>query len=337
MALIPNQAQGPNRAARPQRCTFKPAWLKTPAVAQVQKGASIRAMAAPARLYKYCSAKVAKVVLRTGCLRLSSPIIFNDPFDCYFAPGFSNIARAVREYRTRLKDIWTGTEALPTNPAIVHRIAPLVQLARDAPCEITTKVIASAGTRVKSIAESTNIRFQHWWETLVPKLRVLCFCEEVSNPLLWSHYAACHAGVAFEFETCDPDDKILRELRPVKYGKRPPRIYSTRDLVESALQLSDLAPLDERALPLVTTKAQEWTYEKEWRSVFVELSASATKLFSDRPFRPNSLSKIFLGCRMSATSCTVVKRLVRENYPHVSVYEASKTSARFGLAFRRVQ
>jgi hypothetical protein len=32
-------------------------------------------------LYKYMSAEVARIVLETGKLRWSSPLIFNDPFD----------------------------------------------------------------------------------------------------------------------------------------------------------------------------------------------------------------------------------------------------------------
>jgi Protein of unknown function (DUF2971) len=290
-------------------------------------------MTCPVHLYKYCNAKVAKIILATGCLRLSSPALFNDPFDCYFAPAFSSVTRGASEYRKRLNANLDGSETLPPDSPAAFALAPFLQMAVRVPAEGRTRANASSQARVIAIAKNANRGWQRWWETYVPRLRVLCLCEEVSNPLLWSHYADCHRGVAFEFNTSAHTDALFIDMKPVKYRRRPPRIYSRRDLAESALKIKELPDLADRALPLVTTKAEQWNYEREWRSVFVEECVDAQKLFSDRPFEPASLCKVFLGCHISSRNREAIKKLAG-NFSRVAVEEAYKTPARFGLAFR---
>jgi hypothetical protein len=207
-----------------------------------------------------------------------------------------------------------------------------MQMAVGVPTQAWTRATVSSQARVLAIAKHTNRGWQRWWETYVPRLRVLCLCEEVTNPLLWSHYADCHRGVAFEFNTSAHPDALFSDVKPVKYRRRPPRIYSQRDLAESALKIRELPDLADRALPLVTTKAEQWSYEREWRSVFVEECVDAKKLFSDRPFQPASLCKVFLGCHISSRNREAITELTRE-FPRVAVEEAYKTPARFGLGF----
>ena len=293
-------------------------------------------MRRPAHLYKYCTAAVAKKILTTGSLRLSSPVLFNDPFDCYFAPGFSNPNRGATEYTKRLDAIMTRVEKFPADSPAAFGLAPLIHLAGTVPSEVTARAHKAAQARLKAVARSANANWQRLWERDVPRLRVLCLCAESTNPLLWSHYADYHRGVAFEFNASMSGEMLFGNAERVKYRKRPPRIYSQRHLVESALGLKPLPEDPETALSLVMTKAVEWSYEKEWRNVLMS-RADDKELFSYMPFRPSSLSRIYLGCHISSRNREAIKRLRTGHFSHVELYEAYKTTARFGLRFRRVR
>src|SRR5204862_4151800 len=100
-------------------------------------------------------------------------------------------------------------------------------------------------------------------------------------------------GVGFEFNASAEAEMPFQKAERVKYRKRPPRIYSRQDLIESALGLKPLSEDARVSIPLVMTKAFDWNYEKEWRVVL--MSTENKSLFTDMPFPPRSLSKIFLG------------------------------------------
>lgn len=297
---------------------------------------SLIAMNRPAHFYKYCTAKVAKINLRTKRLRLSSPILFNDPFDCYFAPCFGNLQRSVTKYENRLHAILTGKEILPPESSAAFSLAPLIHLSGTVPPEVIARSRESSKARLLSVAKNANDQWQLLWKNDVPRFRVLCLCEEGNNPLLWSHYADSHRGVAFEFDASPEAGMPFQKAEPVKYRRRPPRIYSQQDLIESALDLKPLPEDEETSRPLVMTKAMEWSYEKEWRVVMMSVEDRQSH-FEDWQFSPRSLSKIFLGCRISPRNREAIKRLATGDFAHVEIHEALKTSARFGLGFKRIR
>ena len=128
---------------------------------------------------------------------------------------------------------------------------------------------------------------------------ILSLSEDVSNPLLWAHYADAHKGLALEFEAhhayferrrSDEDD--LYHLRPVTYAHR----------TSEGRTLSDLDGND-----LLVTKAPTWSYEAEWR-MLVPLADSArmtTTSEGDRvylfPIPLSAVKAVVLGARASET------------------------------------
>jgi hypothetical protein len=83
----------------------------------------------PTHFFKYYSARVAKTVLATGGVRWSSPLLFNDPFDCYFSlePKF-DVAASEEKHCERFLDLMFQ----PEEPAFVprHRFVPQLQAFR---------------------------------------------------------------------------------------------------------------------------------------------------------------------------------------------------------------
>jgi hypothetical protein len=82
------------------------------------------------------------------------------------------------------------------------------------------------------------------------KYGLVCFSEDWVDPVLWSHYAMKHSGVALGF---DVDEKIALQ---VSYQSRRLR----ENLPKGATSITrSLAKL------LICTKFESWAYEREWR------------------------------------------------------------------------
>jgi len=83
---------------------------------------------------------------------------------------------------------------------------------------------------------------------------LICFCKDWSNPVIWSHYAECHRGIALGFDI--PAAKVLE----VKYRKTRLPFPEL-----SKMPASKLVGLMQSSL---ATKFKHWEYENEVR-VFI--------------------------------------------------------------------
>lgn len=297
-------------------------------------------MSKPEHFYKFCTAKVAKLNLSTRRLRFGSPLCFNDPFDCYFPLGFSNLRRNVTASEKCHHAILTGKEILPSDSSAAFNMAPLIGLMDTVPPEVIERSRKTHRARVFAVADQFNRESQIEWDGMARRFRLLSLCAEVKNPLLWAHYANCHRGVAFEFDACYTG-RIAEEIsftaaEPVRYRKRIPRAYSQKDLIESTLGLSSLPDAAQTWLPLMLTKSLEWSYEKEWRIVRIA-GEEGRSLFTDIAFSPRSLSRIFLGCRILTRDRRAIERLATGDFGHVEIYQACQSQTRFILEFDRIR
>jgi hypothetical protein len=302
------------------------------------------AISKPKHFYKFCTAKVAKISLSTQSLRFSSPLLFNDPFDCYFPPGFSNLRRNVTIFEKRLHAVLEGKEILPSDSKAAFNLVPLIGLAGNVPPEVIERTRKHHRANMLAVANEFNDESKINWENMVQRLRLLSLCAEVENPLknplgnplLWAHYADCHRGVAIEFDASfKSEEPLFQTARPVKYQRQVPRAYSRKDFIEDALGLKSLPAEAQAFLPLLLTKSIEWSYEREWRIVRVA-SEEPQGLFTDLPFCPRALTKIHLGCRVSNRNRKAIKRLATGKFAHVEVHQAHPLEKRFALEFERI-
>lgn len=128
---------------------------------------------------------------------------------------------------------------------------------------------------------------------------VLCFSDTVSDPVLWSHYADKHSGVAFEVDYAWEDGHLHKML------------YTDERPVVNANRLNDLHGVDEYLKPLLEKlmkqKSSGWSYEHEYR-VFISLDqcdVAGGHYFW--PFPDNSLTRVIMGFR-----CPLEERYVRK-------------------------
>ena len=93
-------------------------------------------------------------------------------------------------------------------------------------------------------------QFSNLIENFKEKKGLICLSENWMDPVLWSHYAAKHKGVALGF-------KVKQNLvRVVSYSDKRLNKKEIEDIKSESKTISDA---------LVYTKFSSWKYENEWR------------------------------------------------------------------------
>jgi len=94
-------------------------------------------------------------------------------------------------------------------------------------------------------------------QAVADRFGVICFSDNWCSPVMWAHYGDKHKGLCLGFD--------VREAAEVRY--EPERLKHKLDQTQSGVRVSA-----ELAKVAMTTKFDEWSYEREWR-VFKELTA----------------------------------------------------------------
>jgi hypothetical protein len=142
---------------------------------------------------------------------------------------------------------------------------------------------------------------------------VICFSDCIEDPILWSHYADLHRGVAFEVEYLD-----VPSLYRVQYSNERPTVDARR--------LADTSGLKDYLLPIVrslfTRKSPSWAYEREYR-VLVSLDQCEKRdgmFFVKIP--PDFLKRVVLGFRCPIELSAIRSVLDEAGLPEVVVEKA---------------
>ncbi len=174
-------------------------------------------------------------------------------------------------------------------------------------------------------------------------IQVLCLSEVPNSLLMWSHYTDQHTGAVLKFDTCSETAGYFAMARPIIYEKELPSFEEPRSLARRYLGLP--TDTDRGRSRQVFTKSLEWAYEKEWRvmvtdemreqrdSKIEEYKDAAKQNGKLMPFQPESLSAIYLGCRVTTPEIrSVLDLVINKSYP-TDVYVAVKDDAEFAISF----
>lgn len=119
---------------------------------------------------------------------------------------------------------------------------------------------------------NTQIKLEEFKNEVNEQYGIVCFSERYDDPVLWSHYADHHRGVALVFEI--PDDTAIR----ISY--QPERF--TLD-VDAAIQRGSFQGFELNQL--ISTKFSSWNYEKEIRMMcrlsdhFCQIDSKGKKVY----------------------------------------------------------
>jgi len=151
----------------------------------------------------------------------------------------------------------------------------------------------------------------------IKELGVVCLSEINNDILMWSHYADGHTGFCIEFERSDDND----------LGKWNYCLPVTYDAVD--VPSVDPASIEDRAsvAKIVSSKAPNWSYEKEWRLIISHESADG--LIS----LPARITSVIFGCKMDGARRHTIANILHRD---VFYLEAIQQKDRFCLEIKQI-
>lgn len=260
----------------------------------------------PTHFYKYRSLRGDELnrtldIIENNRLFWSSPLDFNDPFDC--VPVYSMEGSALKkEYA--LRKIYR--EHIPGLTKVELR--PLVEAAKR----------LSLSEFKSRMAEG-----QREW---LAETAVCCLSTVPDNILMWTHYADAHSGICLRFRPLSQESELVTErlmhfeyALPVQYTDKRPIINVLKRSPEESLNYALL------------TKADFWGYENEWRMIGYRQGPGY------RDFPPACLDGVIFGARVSAGTRKIVLERLAKRDVSVEMLNAEFDGDHFKLNLSAVQ
>ena len=207
-----------------------------------------------------------------------------------------------------------GVAAIENRELRVGRLAEL-----NDPFEFMPGISHIAPNAPRNILDQAlNFLVEHWKDSM----GIISFASQIKDPVIWSHYAESHRGIALAFDF-EKDDFLWEMDYP---EMRPVIELGVFDNLEKKEQLH----LIKRIL---SAKAPSWKYEGEYR-VFVELEAcraSGGNYF--RPIPDGILKEVILGIRCEVSENYIEHTLKASNLNGVKVKRAQRSAERFEVNY----
>lgn len=250
----------------------------------------------PERLYRYRPLdECTKNNIRKRQVYFSKPRGFNDPFDC-----------AIRVDQEDISDdeYWALLRHLQETKQNADQISD--QYLQD---EKLTEEFKRKARKGAARAIEDQI------ETMLHHRGAVCFSavppDAKDSILQWSHYAEGHTGLCLEFRT---DFPLFSEgeVFEVTYSNTVPSLNPFEMIV------SDKDFLE----PMISTKADCWDYEKEWRLFHMEGGTAYS-------YSPQCLTAVYLACDAEQSDRNEVKSILSGS--STDVYQVHRAKRRFKL------
>lgn len=138
-------------------------------------------------------------------------------------------------------------------------------------------------------------------------LGLISYSKTLINPVVWSHYADSHRGIALGFKYSDQDDIVH-----VDYQDKRPVLGKTvfEGSTESRLSQSER---------MVSVKANSWIYEQETRRIVNLENCEIQKDLYFEKFSSKSLCEVVLGARCNAQPPHIIRLLKQYKYEEVKL------------------
>lgn len=234
-----------------------------------------------------------------GEIFFSSPLDFNDPFDC---PTFASLKGRDEDVFAKLKE-----ESRKRFPGLSD-----------------SDVDADARKRLERYQRDTDFQREFEEQTLREhhaSRGVFCLSETCISVPMWAHYADQHRGICLEFDR----QRLMEAFPPTSKVQYAPAVdaYNAMD----TFLCSDEAAVM-RLSESFLIKAREWEYEQEWR--IISDSVGTTNLPKD------CLTSVILGCRAPKECEEMVESWMRERKTPFAIRRAVANIPKMRLDFEDV-
>jgi hypothetical protein len=264
-------------------------------------------MAIPPFLYKYKA--FSNFLLQELCgseAYFASPTSFNDPLDS--RPSIQDDLAAGDKHRL-LTALYEEHEPKKDLTRVLDNFRYLATEYANGP------EVEAQYSRSVSFEISRLLQYE------IGQRGVLSLAERWNCPLMWSHYAHHHEGICLEYST---KDHVARNLLQVRYNTN--RAISLDLLFD--WKVKKIPGARQRVLELAfLSKAEAWSYEKEWRILARQPGAYCT---------PIELAGIYFGDRCSSALQTVVVKTLYDSAPGLKFYRVNFDNLTFDLRRREL-
>ncbi len=259
----------------------------------------------PSKLYKLQSpGNYAIDYLRKGLAGLTASKYFNDPFDTVQMLDKQFIREAIEREDIRALlapnyKVWQNPDAVDEEllgfPSELKK-AFVDKVQRVWTAERFAHYLKHPDEFKESLINDNIRQTQEQQQEISAQTFVSCFTTQISNMLMWSHYAKSHSGFALGFDFNDPVNVSAKEmLYPVFYSDRKIDVTVEMGFVQQMSMVGDRNYSIDKLIGIKSSlfKSPDWAYEHEWRVVKRDLENSGR--YGSIPLRA---SEIYYGCKI---------------------------------------
>lgn len=292
-----------------------------------------RSVPPPAILYKYMSAETAIRVLSGQRLRFQSPLRYNDPLDSQWDPLWPLFTDDSREYeRSLVEQSLRDPSSWPADADYEFR--DIMGAARRSmtlmPAASRDAHVADIATQLAGAIEPSE-RLLELLHDIRRRMRIFCLSETDRSILMWSHYADQHRGVVLGFQSTELESFHQRPLERISYAEGPPRLFDPKEWIRKTFfGLPDHGELESRSREWGLTKHTDWSYEREWRFVWI-IQNRTTGDFTDISFPGQAVAELVVGCRTDPGRIAEISTLARTVSPGARCFTMSIHPSKFEL------
>jgi hypothetical protein len=149
-------------------------------------------------------------------------------------------------------------------------------------------------------ADEVAIGDDPYFRELFDTVGIICYSSKIHDPVIWSHYADCHRGIAFGFEYSQADG-----LFDVRYPDDDARARIDYDELQRIKKDDTEVALLQVICDGFTQKAKSWAYKCEYRQF---LFLNGCEMIGPNYFRGMPLPhlrKIVLGVKSRITESDI--------------------------------
>lgn len=326
------------------------------------KAAELKYQNFPSFLYRYRTFDDKSLKsLKDDKIFLSSPLQFNDPYDCavmikeaYYVNN-DIVRKSAEDNPKKFRKAHNITDKqlskIKKSPDFIKELSTYI--ARNGYPQFKNnpkKLIEISRTVEKEIREITAD-----FNALKEYLFVSCFSEDPKSILMWSHYANEHTGfcVEYDFKSLGPNSHLTRLLFPVIYTDKifiiDDYVYNTIpsfiNVLSSYLSGIDLNEvLESTKLELLEGDSKSnnmfqflaalnkfvgWEYEQEWRYVIYCQNESDSAYI--RVPKPNA---VYLGAMVEEKNKDAILKIGKDR--NIDVYQMQLKSSEYALNPKKI-
>jgi len=255
-----------------------------------------------------------------GLVYPSSPLYFNDPYDCEFCFHPDILEHIV--------DRETYIHLLERKFSLKQEEKDRILYSENIERAMQIVLQVHGGRLSDSWMNILKDSLTGCMDKLKNAVRVVCLSEVYDSMLMWSHYAQNHTGYCIKYDF-EESDIYYKHLYPITYTKDR-YVISKKDVQNGSKDL---------IYKTICRKSDVWAYEKEWRIVIANMNevmqhktnCSNEKYVLDLK---SNIKAFYLGAKTAENFKDVMIQFGKNN--NIAVYEMILSSENYELDARKV-